>query len=644
MGPLIRPPPDSPGPASTSSGASLSPRTTFRPGSPEPLGVPPHKRVRTGYEQHYAPTVSGQRSPLAPTSDSARPGIAMGMGMGMGMGAGAGAGTGAGTGSGTGTGMGAVGVSWPPPPPELPRIHEEVLMRAWQTDPYVSDPQSVTATIASFFVHLDYTALRFLPETAFTAWIQSSAAAHHRKSPEDLMLVYSILALGLALSGGPKHIAFEYAQVGRYASERAALSIQLVQARLALALYYLSASRLRDANDMSSAASWAATCLQLNIEMDQARDATLTDFPYGLARQGYAECRRRTFWACFLVERLNGLFPNRPTILQTEDIFLRLPSDSKSFEDQIEAAAPAFEPHFSASYVQHHHHHHHHGMGITGYLVRIVAIWGDIMTCIYRIAHRGAYYEFDYCKFHHDTMARLEDWRMSLPPLLASYGPSPAGLGQDEAPSFMAMHLIYHLAVIKLHRHTHTRFLTASLSREYAAVAREHSWRLLDLWSGMAADNNSVARAGGFHPFASSALLEAADVLTAEGSCAELPRLHANLVRARAAISAASTAWAEAQVHGMALDHRLDRLASIRDRGSETESPGPGIRLFLVREDEDGDSNSNSGNGTARTGERGLSAGRCWQLMEPIESRFPRDMDCIYGGRGPLPPSPPPLF
>ncbi|KAK4157624.1 hypothetical protein C8A00DRAFT_40050 [Chaetomidium leptoderma] len=77
---------------------SVSPRTTFRPVRPDPANSgPPRKQARVGYE-HYSPT-TGRRSPLVPTPDSARPAF-----------------------------------SWRQPE-TLPRIHDDVLRRAWQADP-----------------------------------------------------------------------------------------------------------------------------------------------------------------------------------------------------------------------------------------------------------------------------------------------------------------------------------------------------------------------------------------------------------------------------------------------------------------------------------------------------------------------------
>lgn len=58
--------------------------------------------------------------------------------------------------------------------------------------------------------------MRFFPERIFRLWVSGPA---RDKSPEDLMVFYSVLAIGVALSGGPRHIAYEYAQVAHYAQD-----------------------------------------------------------------------------------------------------------------------------------------------------------------------------------------------------------------------------------------------------------------------------------------------------------------------------------------------------------------------------------------------------------------------------------------
>jgi hypothetical protein len=551
----------------------------LRPASPEPAGHTA-KRIRVGYE-HYA-AAGGQRSPLLPIPGALQ------------------------------------SLSWQQHHHrELPRIHEDVLCRVWQTDPYVSDPQSVLRTISSFFVHADATALRFLPEKVFKEFVQASA---HRKSPEDLMLVYSILALGVSLSGGSKMVAHEYSEVARYASDRTALSLQLVQARILLSLYYLQVSRPSDANDMSSAAISTATCLQLNMELERSHDGA--KYPFGMSFAGFTECRRRTFWSCFLVERVNGLFPTRISIINKDDIFLSLPGRVQDFENQVESASPLFEPDFSALRTRDP------GLDIMGFLVHIVAIWGDAMTTVYRLAHRGTRYNFDYASFQAEMLSRLEQWRSSLAEALDFSALNLEQVPPEEKGSFLLMHLVYHLTLIKLHRHVHPRFLTAEQRHEHSLAAQKHAEKLLDVICVTAKDC-SIGRTTMPPPFTSHAILEAVDVLSAEGAISALPRLVDRLATARSVIEILSTVWDDATGHKAAMDHRLDKLANLRDLRLPADSSAgdaaasvPGVRVFLNKEPVEG---------------KRLPVGSCWQMAGALEGRFPKDMDTVYTSLTPLP-------
>lgn len=527
--------------------------------------VPP-KRVRIGYES-YPPPMAGQRSPMAPSSDVARPAM-----------------------------------SWHQP--ELPRIHEDVLCRAWQTDPYVSDPQSVTSTISHFFAHLDSTALRFLPEKAFKAWLVQSSAAHSRKSPEDMMLVYSILALGVALSGGPKNIAFEYAQVARYATEHAAgLSLQLVQARIVLSLYYLSIGRPSDANDMSSAAISAATCLQLNLEMEQSSDANLAVFPYGLSRHGYAECRRRTFWSCFILERTNGMFPTRVSIINSEDVFLRLPGDTNSFEDQVEVETPTFEPNFSSG------EHEMRVVGAMGYLVRVLDLWGNMMTMLYRTAHRASISDSDVLEYHRRLIQRLEDWRLSLPETLR-FSTNFEGLERETKGSFVLMHLVHLMTMIKLHRYAPPK---SAVSASRLETVRSEAKAMLGMIStfeeGLTELQPTLPP-----PFIASAIIESVDILSAAGPVSGLPSLIRKLGSAKAVLDMLNGVWEDSGVHKMVVDRRLSELSAIHER-PQADSPIAGARLFLYGQDSNGDSSAPVA---------------WWQITDALETRFPKDMDIVY--------------
>ncbi|OLN85033.1 putative transcriptional regulatory protein C1327.01c-like protein 3 [Colletotrichum chlorophyti] len=152
----------------SNSSASVSPRTTYRQPSPEPQM--PHKRMRLGFDT--LPAIASEHpSSFARTPEASK-----------------------------------ASISWQHRQPiELPRIHEDLLNRAWQSDPTM--------------------AYCLLPGTAFKSWVASNT---HTKSPEDQMLIYSIIAVGIAFLGGLQNIAYEYAQAAHYDQSRSTRRIQLV--------------------------------------------------------------------------------------------------------------------------------------------------------------------------------------------------------------------------------------------------------------------------------------------------------------------------------------------------------------------------------------------------------------------------------
>lgn len=423
------------------------------------------------------------------------------------------------------------------------------------------------------------------------------------------MLIYSILAVGVALSGGPKNIANEYAQIAHYAQHRAACSLQLAQARLLLALYYLSLSRLNDANELISGAISASIDLQLNLELEKSIEADLTDFPYGLQRDGYSESRRRTYWACFVMERLSGMFPNRLSILNVKDIFIRLPCENELFERQAKSDAsffPAAMAMSSKAVIR--------PLGILAYLVQLVAIWGEAMSELYRAA-QSQETDYDAAGFIDTVMEKLIGWRESLPECFTYSSGNMALAAQDGTLStFLTIHLVYLHGLMKIHRHVRTEPIAASVRLQYGTRIHEEATRVLDI-TGMLEVLLQGRRApiSAPPPFMSYVILEATDVLTAEGSLADVSVLLDRLAVARAIVDAAGMVWEEARAHQSAMEKRLDALRALRDR-QPSDAPLAGSRVF--DHDESKDSK--------------LPAGRCWQMDDPMDTTFPRRMDLVY--------------
>ncbi|KAK7427921.1 hypothetical protein QQZ08_005533 [Neonectria magnoliae] len=491
---------------------------------------------------------------------------------------------------------------------ELPHISEDVLNRAWGTDPSLSDPQSIRAVISHFFVQLDtMKIMRFVPEAHFKAWV---ANPNHRKSPEDLMLLYSILAIGVALSGGPKSIAFEYAQVAHYAQRVTVVScLQLVQSRVLLSLYYISISRMSDAHEMISAAVATTTFLKLHVELEESQEVALTAYPLGMSKAGYRETRRRTFWSVFMLERLNGHFPDRPAMINAEDVYTRLPVDPHSFEHEIENSSPMFSPYLSNFGSGNER-----DLGVSAYLVEMVHIWSNDVSRIYRMARRTSLMDTD-LESSQRMLKRIQDWHRALPSrLLFSPSNLESAAHAEELGPFLTMHLLYNHAMIKLNRHSVTGG-RASPQTTSLQVQRcfEHSTKVLDAIKALLRLRRSGQEIlGGFPPVINMAVTEAVDILTASGRLTHLDDVIDSVRIALSTVDAMGAIWEDSRNAREAIEGRLGMLLRIRERGNHPTSPAEGYRIALGAE-EHGD-------------ERSLR----WQFRNPIESLYPKDMDNIY--------------
>ncbi|RFU73666.1 c6 transcription factor [Trichoderma arundinaceum] len=491
---------------------------------------------------------------------------------------------------------------------EPSRIPDDVLGRAWRTDPFVSNPHLITNAITRFFANVDSTMiLQFLPEEVFKNWVISSV---DRKSAEDLMLLYSMLAVGSALCGDPKHIAFEYAQVAHYAQKMTEVQcLQLVQSRILLAVYYISTCRTREADELISSAAASAACLQLSLELDHSRESNLAVYPLGLNRAGYAEARRRTLWSLFMLERLGGLFPERPVMINAEDIYTRLPADLHSFEKLMETHTRSFDPYGPAKLTERPS-----DAVVTGYYIEMVHIWSDCQAAIYRMALRRTSAETETIKLQ-DLIKRAENWFASLPSRLTFGGANLESAAFTRSiGSFLSMHLLYHHTMIELNRHRHgANQLPKDVQMGHLAECREHATSVIEML-------NSLERILRVRPALLSipppamavAVTEAVDVLTASGPITVLGELIDRVRIAKSAVDKMTGVWEASSKDRLAIDRRLQKLNHIRELGSRPPSPIQGYRLLPLSEE---------------TKEKELSH---WQIFDPIEQTFPKDMDVIY--------------
>ena len=485
-------------------------------------------------------------------------------------------------------------------PSDISRIPDDGLCRAWRTDVYMSKPQGIIDVVTQFFVHVDSTMLlRFLPETI---WKTHLAKSDDRKLPEDLMLLYSVLTIGVALSGGAKHIASEYAQVAHYAQKNLGFDcLQLVQSRILVAAYYISVDRIHDASELLSSALAVASSLQLNVELEESTEANRKTYPLGMTRAGYKESRRRTLWSLFMLERFNGMFPNRAAVINPEDLYIRFPTDNESFEKQIERDEPLFEPYSLTASVRGG------SRNVLANFVEMAHLWADCQNALYRIACRPAAASSESSRIQ--TLAKkIRSWFSSLPEnLYFSTDNLEDSLYAGTGGSFLSLHLLYHHAMIKVNRHhSAASQLGLELQGSYGHNCVGHATGILDLmqmFEGLHHTQSSLAML----PRATAmAAVEAVDALTANGTMFSLSNQISRTKDALMTVERLSSMWEDAMGSRLAIQKRLDELLYIREQGPSPTSLIRGYRVLKT------------------------TSGSRWKIREPIDALLPKEMDIIY--------------
>ncbi|KAG0646398.1 putative transcriptional regulatory [Hyphodiscus hymeniophilus] len=557
---------------------SVSPRQTLRRATPE-SDAHPAKRQRTGYADFtpVASEASPQVSVLEPTSPSK---------------------------------------VW------LDTVNSPIehnVLRDWQVNPYTTQPALITELIAVFFKHIPDTAYCMLPEGPFTAW----ALTGSEKSLDDLMLIYTVLAFGTLFSSKPEHreLGVRYSSISRYACDNRHFSLQLVQARMILAMYYFAVNNPNDSWDACGAAVRAASGLRLNIEFEKSEDSHLKTFPYGLNRAGYAECRRRTFWCCYLMDRFNGFCSGNFSIIQPEDVFLRLPCDSISFESQRDVQNPYFDP--SCSPIQNTNW----TVGSMAYLINICTIWGEVMAHIYRTTQQPvpATNNTAFTTFYETATLRLHAWKDSLPTCYQYTTESLQKASRNgRLGTFMTMHTVYHTTAMKLNRYMQHSTLSTSQIAHHISVAQQHAETLMAILETLTARRTPlpIPNVPGelskstnklSSPFVGYSIISAIDILTARVTLATLPARLSSFSGALSILADLASFWQSARTQQALVLQRVRDLTQLA--GLENEHGGAGAIGFQ----------SHNVMAAAREVREGV-----FDMREPMEKTFARDYDCVY--------------
>lgn len=179
---------------------------------------------------------------------------------------------------------------------------EDPLAGSWHIDPYDHDPEMTLHYVETYFSNVNDGLYHIFPHARFILWLKSCDT----KSPEDKMLLYSMMALGSMFSDRPDKVTAlrRYSRIARFAIQRSQhnLSLQLAQSHLMMSLLYYAAGSLVGSWDSIGAAGRAVCGLRFNIESGGVVVSQNQACEYGLHPQALIECRRRTFWVAFILD------------------------------------------------------------------------------------------------------------------------------------------------------------------------------------------------------------------------------------------------------------------------------------------------------------------------------------------------------
>lgn len=414
----------------------------------------------------------------------------------------------------------------------------------------------------NFFLNTTCTTYRFLPEPHFRTWVADRSI---RKSPQDIMLLYGLLALAMVFSNadGAKLRGEEFAAVCRCAAEGSEFSLHLVQSRLLLSLYYVAINKYHESLDFCGSAVRAATWLGLNLELGESEKGSNSTI-FNLDRAGYAECRRRTFWSCYIMDHFSTFCNGHLNTINPKDIFLRYPTTTKNFESLADSSAPFFDPSgaLAQSSLK--------DIGITAYMINILSIWGDVRDYNYRASKSpNVAVTEPFSAFYATTIARLEGWRASLLPSSENTIENlDAAVIDGTVGSFVSLHSLYHVSYTNLHRYGQFDPVTAPTLKSSLQTTYEHANAVFDLAQNMTTRSSRLpgcpAAATKFSsPYFGFIIVNAIDILSAKGRLADVPAFHARVDGASKVVDELANFWHSARLQQDQVKARLDALSAL---------------------------------------------------------------------------------
>ncbi|KAL9621472.1 MAG: hypothetical protein Q9160_004115 [Pyrenula sp. 1 TL-2023] len=465
----------------------------------------------------------------------------------------------------------------------------------WDFDPYEVDPESCNHYLELYFTHINRASYCMFAKEQFMRWIKTCS----NKSSLERMLVYSLLAMATVFSSRDQHKrdGKQFATVAKYGLDKnlGKFTLPLVQSRLILGLYYFAIGDAGKAWDLAGGGLRGASALKLNLESG-VQDIREDHLDYGYTKAGAVECRRRTFWSAYIMDRFNGFCSGHLSVIQNDDCLVRLPIQDQIYESQESAETPFFEndnvdPALSSEADRS-------KLGSMGYHAQASSLWGEVLANIYRSSHRR---EYDYAEKYEEFYARLNQqldrWMASLPPELTnSRENTDRSIREGYIGTYIGLHTLYHASLMKLNRHCRWKLLSPASVERNIRRAHHHATEVLSIVQSLSRTDRK-ARLPDIEfafstPFTSYSILTAVDILSAGGRLEDLPK-HSELLEGGLEVVAELAGF-----WSIARRHKTSILRRIKDISDAAQDPISDKQLFAID--------------------------------SPMDTTFPREEDVIY--------------
>ncbi|KAL8829593.1 MAG: hypothetical protein Q9170_006100 [Blastenia crenularia] len=199
-----------------------------------------------------------------------------------------------------------------------------------------------------------------------------------------------------------------------------------------------------------------AYALQLHRELDHDPLGRKDDTDPKLSATD-REVRRRTMWACFMMDRFNSSGTERPTCSSEEHIKIQLPNKEFNFSNEVPGPTETLDSDRPSSELL--------GtnskadprdnMGVASHIVRIIVLWGRVIRYLNLGGKEGDKYEQWHPNSHFAELSKqAADFEASLPSDLQYNADNLATHAAERLSNqFLLLHISYHQVVLFLHRY-----------------------------------------------------------------------------------------------------------------------------------------------------------------------------------------------